>query len=399
MPLADTPPESATQPRRFISLLAICTGVLIVVLAIAWPDATAQPLPEGVSAEDYERAVQDWRGIFRTEPAYHDVVMLLAETALRRRQHELAVSCFAEIPSDHERYGASARLQEGQVLITLNDAVAAEQSLQEYLQLAREQSLPEADQAVALRWLTWLMAVQLRFEERVPHLQRLIDLNQASIYDAKQRFFPTLLIWASALGRSRLQEFIAQTPGNLSLQIAQARYLTAAGELQDARAQLQLLREQHPQNPTVLMASLELLYEAGADEGFEQICTQLPPWEATEPWLLTRLRGEYHLRKQNWETASLRFQHVLQQDPADPASTMGLIRCLENSQQTPQEAERLKQLRNRSLLLSRMRVQMSEANAESPDAVLALAAHCRELEMSEAAAALMAIAAAMNTPQ
>ncbi len=396
----DAPSDSAlARPRRIIGLLALCTGCLTVVLISAWPRSSTIQLPEGISAEEYEQAAKDWRGIFRTEPANHDVVMLLAETALRLRQPEQAVSCFAEIPSTHERYGASARLQEGQILITLNDAVRAEQSLLEYLRLATEQSLPEADQAVALRWLTYLMAVQLRIEDRAPHLQRLIDLNQASIYDAKQRFFPTLLIWAYALGRARLQEFIVQTPGNLSLQIAQARYLTAAGELENARAQLQRLREQHPQNLEVLMASLELLYEAGADTGFEQICAQLPSWDEDEPWLLTRLRGEYHLRKQSWETAAARFQHVLSQDPADPASTMGLIRCLENLPQTTERAELLNQLRHRSLLLSRMRVQMSEAGAESPEAVLALADNCRELEMTDAAAALTAIAASMSAPQ
>lgn len=383
-PVRQIPPDGRHHTRR---RWAAVTSALVLFIGTAYwlAQPNSPPLPDGITAAAYHRAAEDWTGLFRSPPEHHDVLMLLAETAVRRNQPELAIGCFEQIPDEHPRYGPGARLQEGQILVKLNRAIAAETSLRRYLELTAGSQPLSAEQAVAVRWLTFLMAVQLRFEERAPLLQQLIDSEHANIYDAKQRYFPSLLLWASSLGRNRLQQFLEQNPDDIRLRTAQARYATNAGELKAARDLLNQLRQEAPDNSAVALATLELVHESGDTELFDQLATELPARQKNEPWLLTQLRGEFHLHRQEWKLAEDHFRTVLRADPASPGSTMGLIRSLAPQQQTTEDDDALRQLRDRSLLLSQVRVQMSEVSTDTPNSTRKLAEQCRLLQMDQAA--------------
>lgn len=138
------------------------------------------------------------------------------------------------------------------------------------------------------------MAVQLRFEDRVDWLDQLLSAGQADVYDAKQRFFPTLLIWASSLGSTRLREFVANDPHNPALLIAAARYETAEGRPDVASAALRQIHQNHPDNLHALAALLEATFEMHLLDEFIALNKTAPAFDPAEPWLLTQMRRSGH---------------------------------------------------------------------------------------------------------
>ena len=388
------PAAKRTSTKKIIAItatLALLTlGSLPFLSRILNPQP---PLPAEISIQQFQRATADWKGLFRTEPSREDVLMLIAETALKRRQPETAVACFTAIHSSHPRYGKSARLQEAQVLLKLNRAVAAESSFKSFLELA-SQSAENTDPeqlAVAHRWLAWLMAVQLRFEDRVQWLDLLINSKQADVYDAKQRCFPTLLVWASSLGSTRLREFLKQDPDNPNLLIAQARYDTAEGRPEQAALSLRKLLQQQPKNTRALAALLEALFELNQLDEFSKTLDDAPTHTPDEPWLLTQLRAEHALHKQDYTTAEKFFNIVLQHDPANPACHMGLANCFAGQGRT----DNRQQTQQRSLLLARIRVQLSDVTPHNPQAAKQLAADARTLGLQYAANTFLELASRM----
>ncbi|MFM7057614.1 MAG: tetratricopeptide repeat protein [Planctomycetota bacterium] len=376
--------------RRRLILAAAVT--LLSGGALFWllTGLTAPALPAGITADQYKRAAADWKGLFRTRPTHADTLMLLAETSLKRKQLPAAVACFTAIESSHPRYGQSARLQEAQVFLKLNQAAAAERSFRTFLSLAAAgpgDTDPE-QLAAARRWLAWLMAVQLRFEDRVEWLDQLLQAGQADVYDAKQRFFPTLLIWASSLGSTRLREFVEEDPHNLVLRIAAARYETADGRPDAAVTALRRIHQQHPENLQVLAALLEAHFELHQLDEFSALNAAAPPFQPAEPWLLTRMRAEAAMHQQRWTDAEKLFRSVLDHDPANPACTMGLAASLAGQGRTVERET----VQNRSLVLSRIRVQLSEVRPDAPAAARRLADEARSLGMIAAADALLKLA-------
>lgn len=393
------PPETSSSPpvvtpkinrRRWI--LAAAAFTLLTVGAFLWflPLFSSPPLPTGITRDQYDRAAADWKGLFRTSPTRADTLMLLAETSLKRRQLPTAIACFTAIDSSHPRYGKSARLQEAQVLLKLNQAAAAEQSFRTFLSLAAANPAgtdPE-QLATARHWLVWLMAVQLRFEDRVEWLDQLLNAGQADVYDAKQRFFPTLLIWASSLGSARLREFVDMDPHNPDLLIAAARYETAEGRPDAAVTALKHLRQQHPDNLQALAALLEAHFELHQLDEFIALSEESPPFNPAEPWLLTQMRAEAAIHEQRWSDAERLFRTVLDYDPANPACHMGLAASLAGQ---GRDGER-EAIQKKSLVLSRIRVQLSEVRPNDPAAARRLAADARSLGMIAAADAFLKLA-------
>lgn len=239
------------------------------------------------------------------------------------------------------------------------------------------------------------MAIELRFEDRTQSLDALINAKQADIYDAKQRYFPTLLIWASNLGSTRLRQFLAEDPANPHLIIAAARYDTAEGRPELAAQSLKQLLRQHPQNLHALAALLEALFELNQLDQISQTLADAPPHSPSEPWLLTQLRADAALRNQDFTTAERLFNLVLKHDPANPACNMGLANCLAGQGKA---AER-QIVQQRSLLLARIRVQLSEVTPHNPDAARRLARDAQQLGMQQAAATFLELASRMLTPE
>ena len=373
--------KPASGRRKWFASGLVLTSSVLALGWICWSKESVV-LPKHVSRAEYDAACLDFADLFHRKPTPPDVMMLLAETALRDDRPEVAVDCFARVSSEHPRYGASARLQEAQVLLRSNRAKMAEDSFRAFLKLAQNKtSIPQEHVRLARDWLVFMLAVELRIEDRKLILQQMIQERQFDVYDAKQYYFPTLLIWQSTLGSSRLREFLEQSPEDRRLLIAEARYRVAEGRLDAASRLLESLRQQDPGDSNVIAASLECLYEQVNWTKFESILAAAPAFASDEPWLLTHMRAEFAVHRQDWGTAELHFRHMLTADPANPACHMGLAKALLGLGRT----EDRKALQERSLILARIRVNLAAAGNNSATAIRVLAQDARSLQMDEAA--------------
>ena len=388
MSVADVPSTQSdlkSQPSSSKKKWGVCGfAVLIVAAAIGvfcWPNNSVT-LPASVSSTEYEAARREFAELFHREPNDADLMMLLAETAVRNEQLDRAIDCFERVPSDNIRYGASARLQEAQALLRRNDAEKAEASFRAFLELAETQpSIPQDQVKVARDWLVFMLAVELRFEDRKAILQTIIQDGRFDVYDAKQYYFPALLIWQSNLGSSRLREFLEKTPADRLLRIADARYLVGEGKLDAASQLLETLRKQYPGDLTIIAATLECLYEQVNWKQFKSIVSTAPGFQDNEPWLLTQMRAQFALQSRDWPAAEKYFQQVLKADPANPTCHMGLAMALGGLGKTEDQ----KIIRERSLILARIRVRLSAVNQNSAAEVRALSRDASHAGLNAAA--------------
>lgn len=377
------PPEQAPAgpaPRRrgwlkaAVLLLVLCGGLA----GILWRNHV--PLPEGVSREQYQAASRRFTERFQRTPDRMDVFTLLGEEAGMEHRFEAAVVCFREIPTEHPRYGLNARLQEGFFELQLKQAAGAERNFREYLRVAQDDpSVPESDLVTAYKWLSFLLSVELRLQERKPILAEMHRRGLADVLDSKQFFFPHLLLLNSALGRSRLDDFLEQDPGNVRLRVASARYLTLAGRLDESMALLEELHRAVPEDRSVIAALLECCFEQ--DDWSHCTGVAVPDYNVDEPWLLTQMRAQRALEEQRWQEAARYFEAVLAEDPSNSICTMGLARAAAALGQT----ERHQELLRRSLVISEIRVSLVGITEEDPEAASRLAEACDSIGLTEAA--------------
>ena len=379
--------------KRLLTLCGMTLAAGIFANAwVCWPEATPA-IPESVSRSEYDQAAEDFANIFRRQPTEADVIMMLAESAVRSNRNDVAVDCFAKIPSDHRLHGSSARLREARLLLQLKKVDRAENSLREYLRLAEDStSRKSEDVRLARELLVYILAVELRFEERKVVLQQMQEDRQFDVLYAKQFYFPALLISRSTLGSSRLRDLLKQDPTNLRLLTAQARHLVGEGKTGIAQRLLETLRRYNPADRVVIAVSLECCYELNNWSDFENILSMAPEFSDDEPWLLTQMRGEFAAHTQNWALAEKCFRQVLSADPSNPTCHMGLSKVLN----ILGRAEERTLVQNRSLILARLRVILPAADNRTPRAVRAVAEAARMLQMDDAAAVFEMLADSMN---
>lgn len=386
MALHDSPETAgippSTGPRR-VRLGPVLLGIAVPIgLLVAWFLWPKEPLPAGVSSVDYAQARQRFQQLHRRRPSRTETLALLGGLAERDGRLEVAVACLRAIPSDDAMAGVAARLQEGQLLVRLNRAEEAERSLREFLNAAaRDPLTPRDDLRSAWKWLNYLLSVELRLEERKALLAEVHASGLADVYDSKQYYFPHLLIWHSTTGRRRLREFLDHDPDNPRLNAASGRYLTAEGQLEEAQALLEAFHDRQPRDVQIAAALLECYFETNSWSEFATVAESLPPFEPSEPWLLTRMRGEFAVHREAWDEAARYFQAVLHSDPANPWSQMGLARAEGELGRHDAHEEML----HRSLILSEIRVGIVKVTETDPEASRQLAAQCDQIGYHAAA--------------
>lgn len=363
---------------------AVLVAVLAGLAVIGWrqlPDG--DELPEGVTPEQYAAAERRFQEMYSAEPDRVDVLSLVAELAVGEERLEAAVASFAEIPSEHPKYGLAARFQQGQVLVRLNRADEAEENLREFLHraAANPSAVPAQHAMTAYKWLTYLLSVQLRLEDRKPVLAEMHRYGLADVLDSKQYFFPNLLILNSPAGRQRLLEFLKEDPEDPKLQVALGRYRTAEGRLEESQAFLKQLHQQRPDDLRVAAALLEAYFEGDDRESFGQIAAALPAPQSGEPWLLTRMRGEFALQQERYDEAVGHFERALQEDPAYLPCRMGLASALGELSATDARKKALRDVE----VLAEIRVDLSNVEADDPAPILDLVAKCEQIGLREAA--------------
>ena len=368
--------------RRWLGDVALAFAVLLGIAAGIWFLVRPAPLPEGIDRENYDRAEREYRQTYHREPTRADVFFLMGESAWQQNHLEKALSCFRQISPQDPEYGAAVRAQEGEIHVELNRAEAGESCFREFLRLVEQGAEASvSDRVTAYKWLNFLLSVELRFEERKEFLEELHELGHANVFDSKQLYFPHLLIWRSSKGRERLAKFLENDPANPHLLIAQARYLTASGKIDEARALLENLQKKHPEKRYAIAALLECEFESGNQKNFFRIAESLPATEPGEPWLLTRMRGQYALETKRPKDAVRHFERVLEADPSNPESQMGLANAYRQMGQTGLQEKAL----SRSQVLAKIRVFLSNITENDANAALELASMCEEIELFEAA--------------
>lgn len=400
------------MPRRLFLVAVVCLP-LVVVASLLWisgfggnvvdKDAASfdsssavqsaghavQPSGDAVVLEesDYRRAKQMFRNLYPGAiPTAEDVFSVAGELAVSEGRFDVAVRAFAEIPTEHPKYGLSARLQQGTSLLELNRASEAEECLKSYLKYARlAPQVSVEDVVYAFKWLNYILSVTLRLEERQKYLNEVHQLGLADLLDSKQFLFPSLLILNSPSGRLRAEQFAATEPSNISAQIAVARYLTMSGEFENALTRLQSVKqvagEIDAMNARQLDAAiLEVFYDSGMVEEFESAVAQLPQYSVDEPWLLTRYRGEYAVQQKKFDEAVRHFSLVLDADPSDAPAQMGLAAAFKGLGQDGDQENALK----RSSVLAKIRSHLPAVQQDSIEPLRELVSLCESIGYEEA---------------
>ncbi|MBW3540942.1 MAG: tetratricopeptide repeat protein [Planctomycetes bacterium] len=375
----------ATLPIKGRATIAIAAVAVALggATTAAWLLMRGPSLPPGVSSELYATAEQKFRELYGRDPQPSDALSLAGELAVADGRLEAAVACFRAIPSDDAQYAAAARLQEGQLLVRLNRAFEAEQSLRDFLALAElDSSVPVEHVRAGYKWLTYLLSVELRLEERKVLLAEQHARGLVDVYDSMQYYFPHLLIWHTTTGREPLNDYLAHDLQNVVLRTALGRYHTLEGRLDEARALLDNLHRRQPRELAAAAALLECHFERSDWQAFRDVAKSLPDAAPDEPWLLTRMRGELALQEGRFEEAVRHFRAVLEDDPANPWSQMGLAEAYAGLERPGERQQALE----RSLGLAEIRVSLPRITESDPAAYRELAVLCDKVGMTEAAA-------------
>lgn len=385
-------PSSAEQQRvsRYGtgSRLLLLAAVLILLSVCGWwlGAAGGSVIPIGVTAEEQQRARQDFRRVQRRDPDEVELLLVLAENLARRGRVELAVSCAERIPVGDERCGLRSRLLLAQYCLRLNRAAGAERAVRELLSVAGSvgdgsggSGATEVQSAREL--LVFLLSLQFRFEEREVELRELRKGGLLEPLLTKQLYFPSLLAWKTPQQNERLQQFLRESPEDSRLVAAHVRYLLGAGSGIEARRLIDAAVALSPGDAGVLAAALECRFEAQDVAGFRALLAACSESVAGEPWLMTQMRGEAAALSGDWSESARCFEILVAADATNPLYCQGLARAYG---QLGRGAERLR-LQQRALQLAELRLTLGEAELKNPGALRAAGVAARELGLRAAA--------------
>lgn len=380
------------SPGKVRGLKFFALGIICILIAWNVHGLLDTAVPPGILRQDYDAAAAEFRKQYHRDGDRDDILMRLARTSTRKEDFSTALACFEQISSEHLRYGASARYEEAVILAQTDLVRRAEVSFRRFLAfLDQGIRLPERQVTHSRRWLSLILGVQLRHEERRVVLAGLLDDRTADINDLKQFYFEPLLIWQTSFGSKRVRDFLKKDPGNRHLEVAAARYLVGEGRLNDARKELERLRREAPDNLRVLSVQLECLYFMSDWTAIGAEFSKAPEFQNDEPWLLTQFRGEWALHEKDWRNAERYFQYLLDIDPANSVCLMGLARAY-GDQGKFQERDAVLQ---RSRLAAKLRVDLAAVTSDDPRGARLVAESARSLGMKEAADAFGYFAAEM----
>lgn len=327
--------------RGLVGLLLLFVGIVLFM-----PSSTS---PAWLPADVREEAIKAFRLAYQREPDRFDIVSVAAELAVRQDQLDLANQCFGDIPTDHPLYGPSARFQQGQVLLKLNRAGAAEQQLREYLALPGIEFRRDAQQL-----LRYLLEIQLRFEERQALLASMHLTGKLVPSDALFFGYASLLRWNGEQAVDRCRQFYDKDPANPQLQIAWAQYLGGTARSPEGLKLIESVLARTPSNPRAVAVKLFLLNELGEGEPLAALIATLPPPERTDPWLMLRVRGQAALTQGDLDLADRCYKLYIENDPTLTECYFGLAEIAGKRGQAEQKLALLETGRQLALIQNRL---------------------------------------------
>lgn len=316
-------------------------GVLLVVLAVLvgsrFSSPVTVPLPESVSPDEFQRESAALERRYQSPPAREDVLFELGRRAAERGDWKVADDCFRVVPIDHRRCGQAAAYLHGQVLLQQRRLSEAEPRLVEFLAAVDHQQQPlvsPADAAAARKSLSYLLALELRFEERAELLRTMVAHGEAGPFDLVARYFPSLLQWNGAHGVEQIEAALKHDPHNFALRVALGRYRTGGGQLDEAAEILLKCYEERPNNLNAVAAVIECHLERGAWSEAQRLIEATGPTNDHEPWLMLRLRGRLLQHASEFAAAAVAFERAIAADPSSTESYAALADCCRNLSDT-----------------------------------------------------------------
>jgi len=327
-------PIARPWTRRIATLVLAPAVVLVCGIAVwYWNEPAGIVLPAGVTSSDYERVAHKLRRSSSSVDRDAILFQLGVEQAARRKW-DAAASLFALVsPLDPDR-GREARYLQAQSVLQQDRLRDSERLFREYLAESPDAekrlwpSQPNREERVqALHYLSYLLAVELRFEERKDLLGELVRRGEADLFDTLALHFQSLMEWNNTHGVQRLENACAIVPDDWRMEAVLAQYRIAQGRLDDAWTLLQTCHKQLPNDLKITAACMTCLEERSDDEGYERWGGELPPMRETDPVDLLRHRGQIAMRQQRFSEAATCFQRALAIDPAHVACRLGLAQA------------------------------------------------------------------------
>ncbi len=354
------------SPRKTLLLGLMTAGLLITAVVVVprfWSEEL--DLPVGVTRAQYDQVARSWQLKHSQVPDRLDVLVTLGDKlVIDDTTLEAAVACYDTIPMDHV-HGPGARLEAAKALMRLNRGRDAERNLREFIDCVGEESLITHQQFVeALDMLRFLLEVQLRFEERKDVLRVVHLIGEAGPFETMAYCFPTLLRWNGPQSVQWLETLWEEDPGDLSLRIALGRYRIGEGRLDEAEEILLPCVAEAPHNLHGQAALVACYYEQDDWAKMTQAIEALPARGSSDPWLLLRLRGHLHNHEGRFMEASQCFEQVLEADPANGESYLGLARTYRGLDRPDARQAALR----KSQVLARIQNRLGKVLSQEPDA-------------------------------
>ncbi len=308
-----------------------------------------------ISPSDLEDARRIWRDGNTELPLPADLYALLGNRYLQLGRVDEAAACFAEIPTEDQRYGMSARLEQARALMKLDLARLAEENLDVFLKaVAAGRPCTTAQLADALDLKRYLLSVQLRHTELRAVLASMIKLNIASPLDILTYCFPSLLRWHGEQATAWIERYYNRDRDNFELKLALARYRTPHGRLDDALQLIKQCQDMQPEDLRVIAALLEVHFERGDYDAMESIISDLPALDAKQSDLLTTMRGQFWMHKKDFNRAIECFKTVLTSDPSNVGCLSGIATAYARMGDRDKQKEFLQQSQIAARIQSRL---------------------------------------------
>ncbi|HWB10067.1 MAG TPA: FG-GAP-like repeat-containing protein [Pirellulales bacterium] len=272
---------------------------------------------QALADAQYDEVEKLCRRALEREPRFSTALLLAGEAAAKQGRLDDAVAYYNRVPGDDPAEAAEARLAAGNLLLNANRAGAAEQAFKECIK-------HDPHQADAHERLAWLLSVEGRRFESLPHLYELLRLN---------RFTLTWLMAAGnhdeAFGEERrLQAFRAAEPESVLPLVGLARIaLRNKKDPAEARRLLQRVLAAAPDQLEGHALLGRTLWELGDREALDDWQRRLPASAEDHPdvWLV---RG-YLWKSSDLRTAARCFWEALRRDPNHQAASYQLSQVLQ----------------------------------------------------------------------
>ena len=356
--------------NRQLDILAIVT--VVVVGGIFFWMVLRRPqvqLPAGVTQLEYENVAQKLRRISSRAVVHDEVIFRLGVEQTVHQNWETAAALFASVDPFRSHFGREARYLRAQSVLQQDRLRESEQLFREYLAdapITGKTPWPvepnREERLMAMHYLSYLLAVELRFGDRQILLAELVKNGDADLFDTLAFHFQSLMEWNNTHGVERLENACRASPHDVKLRAVLAQYRIGQGRLEEAWGLLKVCNEELPSDLTVTAACLTCLQERGDDAVYLKMVMDLPPVSVNEPVELLRHRGQAALDQNQAGEAKLCFQTAIKRDPANVACRLGLAKAL----LALDEPERRKQELAAAQNLVRIQNRLGWATSKSP---------------------------------